>query len=93
MPSKSESGPVGRGVVDKLLGAIDKYRASHGLLVSWGVFKSSVQKEMASSFFKLRLWSRKEFLEKPSASYDRLDEDINADLPLKRVWVVTLEED
>ena len=89
---KSESGPGGREVADKLLWAVDKFRASQGLLVSWGGFKSNVHKGLAGSFFKLRLWSRKELLEQLFANYDRLDDDIKAELPLKRVWTVALQE-
>ncbi|MES9901845.1 MAG: restriction endonuclease [Sedimenticola sp.] len=90
---KSESTPVGREVADKLLGAVDKFRASQGLLVSWGGFKSNVQKELVGSFFKLRLWSRKELLEELFAHYDELEDNLKAELPLKRVWTIALQEE
>ncbi|WP_203564284.1 restriction endonuclease [Deefgea sp. CFH1-16] len=69
---KSESGPIDRPTVDKLLGAMTKFNASEGLFVSWSGFKQNVQKELASSFFRLRLWSRKELLEQLFASYEKL---------------------
>jgi len=34
------------------------------LFVSWSGFKPNVQRELAASFFKVRLWSRKDLLEK-----------------------------
>ena len=52
-----------------------------------------VQKEMASQFFRLRLWTQKEILEQLFEQYDRLDEDLKAELPLKRVWMVASQEE
>ncbi|MBI5611904.1 MAG: restriction endonuclease [Gammaproteobacteria bacterium] len=90
---KSESGPIDRPTVDKLLGAVAKFGADEGLFVSWGGFKSNVQKELAASFFRVRLWTQKELLEQLFANYDQLDEDLKAELPLKRIWMVAAQEE
>lgn len=90
---KSESAPIGREPVDKLLGAMTKFNASEGLFVAWGGFKGNVQKELATQFFRLRLWTRKELLEQLFEQYDRLDEDLKAELPLKRVWMVAAQDE
>jgi restriction system protein len=90
---KSESGPIDRPTVDKLLGAVSKFGADEGLFVSWSGFKSNVQKELAASFFRVRLWSQKELLEQLFAHYDQLDEDLRAELPLKRIWTVAAQEE
>jgi len=89
---KSGSAPTDRPTVDKLLGAVTKFGATEGLFVSWGGFKPNVQKELAASFFKVRLWSQKELLEQLFAAYDKLDEDLKAELPLKRIWTVTPQD-
>lgn len=89
---KSESGLIDRPTVDKLLGAVSKFGADEGLFVSWSGFKSNVQKEMAPSFFRVRLWTKNELLEQLFANYDALDEDIKAELPLKRIWTVAAQE-
>lgn len=89
---KSESGAIDRPTVDKLLGAVTKFGAKQGLFVAWGGFKATVQKELASSFFRVRLWSQKELLEQLFLHYDKLDDDIKAELPLKRVWTVVSPE-
>lgn len=89
---KSESSLIDRPTVDKLLGAVSKFGADEGLFVSWSGFKSNVQKELAPSFFKMRLWTKKELLEHLFANYDRLDDDLKAELPLKRIWTVTAQE-
>jgi len=85
---KSESTPIDRPTVDKLLGAVSKFGAQEGLFVSWSGFKTNVQKELAPSFFRVRLWTQKELLEQLFIHYDKLDEDLKAELPLKRIWTV-----
>lgn len=90
---KSESNPIDRPTVDKLLGAVAKFGADEGLFVSWSGFKSNVQKELAASFFRVRLWTQKELLEQLFAHYDRLDDDLKAELPLKRIWTVAVQDD
>jgi restriction system protein len=89
---KSGSDPVDRPTVDKLIGAGQKFGAETCLFVSWGGFKPNVQKELARDFFRVRLWSRKELLEKLFAHYAQLPEEIRLALPLKRVWMVAEQE-
>ncbi len=88
---KSESTPIGRPAVDKLLGAVAKFGASEGLFVSWSGFKNNVQKELAASFFRVRLWTQKDLLEALFVHYAQLDEDLRAELPLKRIWTVAVQ--
>jgi restriction system protein len=90
---KSESSPIDRPTVDKLLGAVTKFGAQEGLFVSWSGFKTNVQKELAASFFRVRLWAQKELLEALFAHYDNLDDDLKAELPLKRIWTVAAKEE
>ena len=90
---KSEESPIDRSTVDKLLGAVTKFGASEGLFVSWSGFRTTVQKELATSYFRVRLWTQKELLEALFANYERLDEDLRAELPLKRVWMVAATDD
>lgn len=90
---KSESAPIDRSTVDKLLGAVTKFGAQEGLFVSWSGYKSNVQKELAASFFKVRLWTQKELLEALFANYDQFDDDIKAELPLKRIWTVAVQDE
>ncbi|MCG8316494.1 MAG: hypothetical protein MI976_25055 [Pseudomonadales bacterium] len=42
---------------------------------------------------KLRLWSQDDLLEQLFACYDKLDDEIKAEVPLKRVWAVTRSTD
>ncbi|WP_409300893.1 restriction endonuclease [Pseudomonas sp. KCJK8993] len=90
---KSGTGLVDRPTVDKLLGAMSKFNASQGLFVAWGGYRGNVQKELASSFFRLRLWNQDDLLDQLFMYYDRLDESIKSELPLKRIWTAALAED
>ena len=56
------------------------------------VFAVSRIEELARDFFRVRLWSRKELLEKLFAHFDRLPEEIHLALPLKRVWMVATQQ-
>jgi restriction system protein len=80
---KSGSDPVDRPTVDKLIGAGQKFGAETCLFVSWGGFRPNVQKELARDFFRVRLWSRKELLEKLFARYDSCPRRSGLPLPLK----------
>lgn len=90
---KSEDKPIDRPTVDKLLGAITKFGAQEGLFVSWSGYRNNVQKELAMSFFRVRLWTQKELLEALFANYDKLDDELKAELPLKRIWIVAAPEE
>ena len=59
----------------------------------WGGFKPTVYKQALPTFFSVRLWTQKELLENLFSSYDRLDDDLKAELPLKRIWTVATEEE
>lgn len=90
---KSGDSPLDRPTLDQLIGVMQNVQASHGLLVSWGGFKSSIDKEEATQFFRVRLWDQDELIGQILANYERLDEDIRTELPLKRTWLLAqLEE-
>lgn len=90
---KSQDAPVDRPTLDQLRGGMNRSKATHGLLVSWGGFKSTVEKEIPHQFFEVRLWDKQELILQLLAVYDKLDEDLRAELPLKRVWMVTLTDE
>lgn len=90
---KSEQNPIDRSTVDKLLGSVTKFGANEGLFVSWSGFKNNVQKELAGSYFRVRLWSQTELLDALYEVYHKLDDDLRAEIPLKRIWTVALPED
>lgn len=89
---KSGDAPLDRPTLDQLVGVMQNVQASNGLLVSWGGFKSSIDKEEAIQFFRVRLWDQDDVIDQVLAHYDKLDEDMRTDLPLKRIWILTQPE-
>lgn len=85
---KSGDSPLDRPTLDQLIGVMQNVQAKQGLLVSWGGFKASVDKEKATQFFRVRLWDQGDLIDQVLAHYDTLDEEIRTELPLKRTWVV-----
>lgn len=90
---KSGDTPTDRPEFTQLIGAMQGVGAEQGLFVAWGGFKPTVLKEVPLQFFKVRLWNRNDLIEQLLIHYDRLDQDVRAELPLKRVWMVASTED
>ena len=86
---KCTESPVDHPTLSQLLGTMQAVKATQGLLASWGGFKSSVERVRAEHFFTVRLWDQDDIIRELLAVYERLDEDLKAELPLKRIWVVT----
>ena len=90
---KSGDSALDRPTLDQLIGTMQNMNAEQGLLVSWGGFKSSLDKEKASQFFRVRLWDQGNLIEQLLDHYENLDENLRTELPLKRIWTVALAED
>jgi len=85
---KSGDTPVDTTVLRSLGTPMDKLRAEHGLLVSLSGFKRTTLEEARDSFFRIRLWDADTLLDAILKNYEKLSEDIRAELPLKRVWAL-----
>jgi restriction system protein len=90
---KSGDSPVDRPEFTQLIGAMQSVQADHGLFVSWSGFKPTVIKEVPAQFFKVRLWSQNDLIEQLLDNYDKLDQDIRAELPLKRIWTIATPDE
>lgn len=90
---KCTDGPIERTVLDQLNGVMQNVNAQKGLLVSWGGFKQSIDRERANQFFRVRLWGRQEILNHLFETYEKLPESLRAELPLKRIWAVAKESE
>jgi restriction system protein len=90
---KSGDGAIDVKVVRELQGVMKHFGAEHGLVVAWGGYKTGVMKEAARSFFEIRLWDSDDLVRMIQAHYDALPDDIQAELPLKRIWALVLSEE
>ena len=88
---KSSSSPIEVNVVRELSGVMTNFGADHGLIVSWGGFRGTVEREAARSYFKIRLWDAEDLVRNVQLYYEKLQADIQAELPLKRIWILVNE--
>lgn len=89
---KSSDASLGVQAFRELQGVLTTFGADQGLLVSWGGFKSSVYEEARKKFFSIRLWDADDVVDALLDVYDRLSPEVQAEVPLKRVWTLVLEE-
>lgn len=90
---KSSDSPLARSILDQLIGTMQNLNAEQGLLVSWGGFKNSIDREIANQFFKVRMWDQNAIINELLQHYDSLNEDIKAEIPLKRMWSLAISDD
>jgi restriction system protein len=89
---KSQNAPADVTVYRTLQGTMQTYKAEQGLLVCWGGFKKMVLAEAKQGHFTVRLWESRDVVEAIYRTYDHLPAEIQADLPLKRVWMLVPED-
>jgi len=89
---KSQNSPADVTVYRTLQGTMQTFKAEQGLLVCWGGFNKAVLSESRQGHFTVRLWDSGDLVEAIYRTYDRLPAEIQADLPLKQVWMLVAEE-
>ena len=89
---KSQNTPADVTVYRTLKGTMHTFKAEQGLLVCWGGFNKKVLQESQQSHFMVRLWDSSDLVEAIYSNYERLPAEIQAELPLKRVWMLVAEE-
>lgn len=89
---KSGSGAEGQKTYNELLGVVTKFDSEQGLLVSWGGFTNPVKQDARKAFFTIRLWDQGDVVNAILQNYDRLDDEIKAELPMKRIWIMVNDE-
>ncbi len=89
---KSSKTPADVNVFRALQGSMHTFNANQGLLVSWGGFTKATENEARLSFFSVRLWDANDLLEAIFKNYDRLPEELQNELPLKRIWALVTED-
>ena len=89
---KSQNSPSDVTVNRTLQGTMQTYKAEQGLLVCWGGFTKNVLTESKQGHFTVRLWDSRDLVEAIYRTYERLPAEIQADLPLKRIWMLVPED-
>ena len=71
-----------------------KYKSMRMIFLYLGLTSREMSRmSWHSGFFRVLLWAQKELLEQLFTLYDHLDEELKAELPLKRVWMVAAQEE
>lgn len=89
---KSGAGPEGQKTLNELHGVVSKFDSEQGLLVSWGGFTNPVKQDARKSYFTIRLWDQGDVVNAVLQNYERLDDEIKAELPLKRIWIMVNDD-
>ena len=89
---KSSETPVDLPTLNQLVGTMQNVQAEQGLLVSWGGFKGSVDKETPQQFFRVRFWDQDDVIDELLRLYEDLPEEMRSEIPLKRVWAVSMTD-
>ena len=87
----------GKALVDaptmrNLQGAARNFGADTALFVAWSGFTRGARQEATSQWFQLRIWDSGSLIDKITENYDRLPKEIQADLPLKQIWVLAHDD-
>lgn len=90
---KSGGGTEGQATLNELRGVVSHFSSQQGLLVSWGGFTKPVLTDARKDYFKIRLWDQGDLVDAILHDYERLDADIKAELPMKRIWVMVRDEE
>ena len=88
---KSSSSQLDVRVLRELHGVMQKVNARQGLLVSWGGFTKDALLEGRNLFFSIRLWDQGVLLDEITKHYESFDDELKADLSLKRIWTLVEE--
>ena len=88
---KSSISPIDVRVVRELQGVMQRVEAKQGLLVSWGGFTKDAIQEARNIFFTMRLWDQGALLNEIEKDYEQFEDELKAELPLKRIWTLVEE--
>lgn len=89
---KATAAPADVTTFRALQGTMTTFGASQGLLVCWGGFTQAVKNEARQHTFTIRLWDQSDLVQAIYRVYERLPEEIQAELPLKRVWTLVRDD-
>jgi restriction system protein len=84
---KSQTSAVSDTVLQQLNGAIHRFQADQGLLVTFGGVTAPAKTYLETQYFNIRVWTMDDILQAIYRHYPVLDNEMKARLPLKQIWV------
>lgn len=88
---KSSGSAIGTDTLNQLKGDMQTFNARERLLVAWGGFAKDALVEARQSLFSIRLWNQGDLLNEITKHYEEFDIELEAELPLKRIWALVDE--
>lgn len=85
-------GVQGDSTIRELEGVMSRFGSTQGLFVSWEGFNKKAIANTRDLFFKVRLWDDKKLIANLLSNYEKMPDEMQAELPLKRIWVVVPED-
>ena len=89
---KSQTSSVSDVVLQQLNGAIHRYQADQGLLVTFGGVTGPARAYLESQYFNIRVWTMDDIIESIYTHYEALNDELRAKLPLKQIWIPIYKE-
>jgi restriction system protein len=65
------------------------YGADQGLLVAWGGLTKQARDMLRHQHLRVRVWEATDVVDAVLGNYDRLPDEIQTHLALKRIWVLS----
>jgi restriction system protein len=85
---------VGSDVVQKLLGVIGGVTgAQQSLLVAFGGINGPAKQLLNNQQFRVKVWDSDELVENLLEVFIELDPDIASEIPLQRVWTLSVSQE
>ena len=91
-PVKPQKAPADVTVYRTRPGTKQTFNAEQGLLMWLGGFNKVVEEEARQRHFTVRLWDSNHLVDAIYRDYERLPTEMQAELPLKQVWMVVPED-
>jgi restriction system protein len=89
---KSQTTPVDVKILRELRGVMTQIGAEQGLLVAWGGITNEAMREARDAFFSIRVWDQGNVLDEILKYYHLFDDELKAELPLKKIWSLVQED-
>lgn len=80
---------IGSPIVTQLHGVMTTHGAEQGLLVAWGGLSKPAREALKNQHLRVRVWEAADVVDAVLCTYDRLPEEVRAQLPLRRVWMLS----
>ncbi|MET8204280.1 restriction endonuclease [Micromonospora taraxaci] len=80
---------IGSPIVAQLHGVMTTHGAEQGLLVAWGGLTKPARDTLKNQHLRVRVWEAADVVDAVLRTYDRLPEEIRAQVPLRRVWMLS----